>query len=349
MTDHDGIYHELYSNPHMMADLLRQFVTEPWIQNLDLAKMEPVKTKFHVPGLPKRTSDVIWRIPARSESDVYLLVLLEFQSKSDQWMVLRVVVYMCLLWLQLLHEKRIPAQGPLPPLFPVVLYNGDTPWLTPVSLRDLIGLPNDSPLWKYQPDAKFFLIDENRFPIEDLQQRDSLSALVFLVEQCRSPDDLPTLTETIIKWLEFHPEFAELRQSLATMILNAMNVLSGDTSLSTDHPIDLLKVPTMLQTRMEAWRDAKLKEYTQFGWMDGVQIGELRGLHEGEKKGRQKERASALLRILNRRFPNLPAWVEPKILAADLQTLDVWMDRALDTDSLQCVFDDTMANEILLL
>ncbi|MBF0136410.1 MAG: DUF4351 domain-containing protein [Magnetococcus sp. DMHC-1] len=99
----------------------------------------------------------------------------------------------------------------------------------------------------------------------------------------------------------------------------------------------------MLQTRMEAWRDAKLKEYSQFGWMDGVQLGELRGIH----KGRQEERSSVLLRILNRRFPNLPAWVEPKILAADLQTLDVWMDRALDTDSLQHVFDDKASNEAL--
>lgn len=168
MTDHDGIYHQLYEHPAMMADLLREFVDEPWLEDFDLTSMEPVKTKFHVPGLPKRTSDVIWRIPTRSGSDVYLLVLLEFQSKSDRWMILRVIVYMCLLWLQLLHEKLIPAQGPLPPLLPVVLHNGDTPWLTQVRLRDLINLPDDSPLWNYQPDGRFFLIDECRFLPEDL-------------------------------------------------------------------------------------------------------------------------------------------------------------------------------------
>ncbi|MEO5328196.1 MAG: Rpn family recombination-promoting nuclease/putative transposase, partial [Magnetococcus sp. THC-1_WYH] len=139
MTDHDGLYHQLYSHPQMMADLVRQFVSEPWVADLDLDRMEPVKSKFHVPGLPKRESDVIWRIPLRSGADVYLLFMLEFQSEPDRWMILRVLVYMCLLWLQLIHEKKIPSSGPLPPLFPVVLHNGDSPWLTPVRVKDLIG------------------------------------------------------------------------------------------------------------------------------------------------------------------------------------------------------------------
>ncbi|MEO5372615.1 MAG: hypothetical protein H7833_21315, partial [Magnetococcus sp. DMHC-1] len=59
------------------------------------------------------------------------------------------------------------------------------------------------------------------------------------------------LAEAIIVWLGHHPEFAELRQVLAAMLMNAMNILSGESSLPTSSPIDLLKVPTMLQTRME--------------------------------------------------------------------------------------------------
>ncbi|MBF0134623.1 MAG: Rpn family recombination-promoting nuclease/putative transposase [Magnetococcus sp. DMHC-1] len=314
MTDHDGLYHQLYEHPAMMADLMQQFVTEPWVQDLDLARMEPVKTKFQVPGLPKRTSDIIWRIPTKSGSDVYLLVLLELQSKSDRWMVLRVIVYMCLLWLQLLHEKRIPAQGPLPPLFPMVLHNGDTPWLTPVCLQALIDLPDGSPLWKYQPNGRFFLIDECRFLTEDLKRRNSMSALVFRVEQCHSPEDLPMLAEAVIAWLEHHPEFAELRQVLASMLLNAMNVLSSDNSLPTGNPIDLLKVPSMLQTRMETWRDVKQKEWRQEGG------------------------AAILLQILQRRFPDLPTWVATKVLASDLDRLRAWTDLAMDAHSLQDVF-----------
>ncbi|MBF0142050.1 MAG: Rpn family recombination-promoting nuclease/putative transposase [Magnetococcales bacterium] len=72
MSDHDGLYHQLYAHPAMMADLLREFVAEPWVADFDLDRMEPVKTKFHIPGLPKRTGDIIWRASTRAGSDIYL-------------------------------------------------------------------------------------------------------------------------------------------------------------------------------------------------------------------------------------------------------------------------------------
>ncbi|MBF0134835.1 MAG: DUF4351 domain-containing protein [Magnetococcales bacterium] len=57
-------------------------------------------------------------------------------------------------------------------------------------------------------------------------------------------------------------------------------------------------------------------------------------------QGRQEGESAILLRILHRRFPDLPAWVESKVRVASLDTLDVWIDRAIDARSLQDVFDD---------
>ncbi|MEO5328531.1 MAG: Rpn family recombination-promoting nuclease/putative transposase [Magnetococcus sp. THC-1_WYH] len=336
MADHDGLYHQLYSHPRMMADLIRQFVNEPWVADLDLDHMEAIKSKFHVPGLPKRESDIIWRIPLRSGPDVYLLVLLEFQSEPDRWMVLRVLVYMSLLWLQLLHEGKIPASGPLPPLFPVVLHNGDRPWLTPVQLKDLIDLPEGSPLWHYQPDGRFLLIDEGRLPKKDLERQDSLSSLVFLVEQCANPEDLPRLAQAIIAWLEKHPEFSGLRQTLATVLLNAMTTLGGRVPPQEEDPIDLLEIPTMLQTRMEAWKEAwtsqKQQEW-QLEWRkESEQVGEIRGELKGEMR--------ALLHLLRKKLgPDLPSWVDHKLAGATLKEVETWIDRILDAQSLEDVFE----------
>ncbi|MBF0137574.1 MAG: DUF4351 domain-containing protein [Magnetococcus sp. DMHC-1] len=54
----------------------------------------------------------------------------------------------------------------------------------------------------------------------------------------------------------------------------------------------------------------------------------------------QEGEAAILLRILRRRFPDLPAWVESKVLAANLDTLDVWIDRAIDAHLLDDVFKE---------
>ncbi|MBF0125534.1 MAG: Rpn family recombination-promoting nuclease/putative transposase, partial [Magnetococcales bacterium] len=310
-TDHDGIYHQLYQHPLMLEDLVRQFVTEPWVADLDFSRMEPVKTKYQVPEMPKRESDMVWRIPLRSGGAIYLLLLLEFQSKVERWMVLRIIIYLCLLWLELLYEKQIPAGGPLPPVFPAVLYNGDTPWLMPIRLRELIGLPDDSPLWPFQPDGQFFLIDEGRYKKDDLDQRDSLSALVFKIEQCQDPEDLPALIDEVVAWFDRYPEFEELKTVLAHMFQNAIAAMTGDKVDDAKASLGLLEAKSMLQTNMERWRNEKQREWSR----------------DGEIKGERQGGANFLLRLLRRRFPTLPSWVEQKVLDANLDALAEWTDR----------------------
>jgi len=63
-------------------------------------------------------------------------------------MVLRAMVYAGLLRQHLAKEKRLPADGKLPPIPPVVLYNGDRRWAAPLAVRGLVGLPDDSSLWR---------------------------------------------------------------------------------------------------------------------------------------------------------------------------------------------------------
>jgi predicted transposase YdaD len=168
MPDHDALYHRLFSHPGMVAQLLREFDTEPWVADLALDAMERVNAKFHAEDGERRESDVVWRIPLKAGGDAYLLLLLEFQSTQDRWMALRVMVYAGLLWQQIIRERRLTPEGRLPPVFPLVIYNGDTNWTTPASLHALIGLPEGSPLWRWQPDMRYDILDEGAFAEADL-------------------------------------------------------------------------------------------------------------------------------------------------------------------------------------
>ena len=67
-----------------------------------------------------------------------------------------------------MNEKRLPPDGRLPPILPVVLYNGDPRWAAPLALRDLVGLPGDSPLWRWQPAMRYHLMDEGASREDDL-------------------------------------------------------------------------------------------------------------------------------------------------------------------------------------
>jgi hypothetical protein len=313
MSDHDALYHRLFSHPGMVAQLLREFVAEPWLADLDLYGMERVNAKFHSDDGHRRDGDVIWRIPVRGGGDAYLLLLLEFQSTPDRWMALRAMVYVGLLWQHLVKEGRLPADGRLPAVFPVVLYNGDPRWTMPTALRDLVGLPGDSPLWQWQPEMRYHIVDEGAFADSDLATRDSLAALLFRLEHSRQPEQVVALVDEVIDWFRNHTGFEALKPMFA-LLAGRLVKLEDGAAPGVQVSENLLEVRTMLATRAEEWK----QQWRQEGLQEGLQKGE----------------AAMLLRLLERRFGALPGWVSERIAAADTSALEEWSLRILDAKSI---------------
>ena len=69
--------------------------------------------------------------------------------------------------------------------------------------------------------------------------------------------------------------------------------------------------------------------------------GEAKGRAEGVAEGEAKGEAKSLTRLLERRFGPLPAAVKARVDGADLDQLDVWLDRVLDAKNLNAVFGAT--------
>ncbi len=233
-------------------------------------------------------------------------------------MALRVMVYAGLLWQHLRDEKRLLPDGRLPPILPIVLYNGDERWAAPLSLRSLIGLPEGSPLWELQPGICYYVIDEGRYDEADLAQRNSLIALLFRLESLADPGQLPVLTKALSAWFAANPAPERLRKLFIELLSGAIETLAPGMPV----PDNLLGDETMLATRMQAWRE-------------GVEKGaEARG----KLLGRQEGAAALLVRQLERRFGVLPAGVRERVGAAEPAALQTWSLRLLEVSSLDDVF-----------
>jgi hypothetical protein len=293
----------------MVSQLLRDFLAEPWLDDLDLDRMERLNAKFHAETGERREGDMIWRIPRRGGGDTYLMLLLEFQSAPDRWMALRALVYVGLLWQHLVREKQLPPDGRLPPVLPVVVYNGDPRWAMPLALRELVGLPEDTPLWRYQPQMRYHIVDEGAFSEDDLAARDTLAALLFRLEASPDPQRVVVLADAVLAWFGRHPGFEGIRPLFAELLGGLMGPLAPGVRV----PEELLEVRNMLATRAEDWKRQWLQE----------------GRLEGE--------AALLLRLLERRFGALPAAVRDRVAAADAAALDTWSLRVLDAGSLEDV------------
>ena len=91
--EHDHAYKLLFSHPQLVADLLRGFVREDWVQQLDLSSLEPVSGHYVSDDLREREDDCIWRV-RWGQTWLYVYLLLEFQSGIDPFMAVRIMTYL---------------------------------------------------------------------------------------------------------------------------------------------------------------------------------------------------------------------------------------------------------------
>ena len=105
---HDAAYKSLFSHPRMVADLLQGFAAREWSDDLDFKTLEKLPTDYVSDDLRQRHGDSVWRLrlQGQGESWLYLLVMLEFQSTTDPFMAVRMLVYTGLLYQDLIRRGR---------------------------------------------------------------------------------------------------------------------------------------------------------------------------------------------------------------------------------------------------
>jgi hypothetical protein len=75
--------------------------------------------------------------------------------------------------------------------------------------------------------------------------------------------------------------------------------------------------------------------FSQPYYDEGLAEGEARGETRGEAKGKAK----LLTRFLERRFGDVPSYVRERISAANVESIDVWVERAFDAPDLHSIFN----------
>ena len=94
---HDENYERLFAFPRMVEDLLRGFVDDEWVAEVDFSTLQKLSAEYIGDEQRRRHGDTVWRIRHR-EGWLHVQVLLEFQSSADPDMALRILEYTTLLY-----------------------------------------------------------------------------------------------------------------------------------------------------------------------------------------------------------------------------------------------------------
>ena len=329
MGQHDLSYRLFFAHRRMIEDLLREIVGERWVERIDFGSGERVDASFVTPKHENRASDVIWQFRRKDGGEpIYVYVLLEFQSRPDPSMPVRLMVYVSLFYQRLMSRQPAAGWRKLPLVIPIVVYNGWEPWNVATDLGSLIG-ELDPSAEIYRPQLRYRLVDEGGYPLEDLAALSSPVADLFRIERSR---DWWEVRASVHRLRQNIPPADSLREAFETWLRKLILPRLGLSQEEASADLTLEEIETMLAESIDRWN----REIREEGLQEGLQTGLQKGLQEGRQEGE----ARVVLRQLRLKFGPLVSEIEERVRSADADRLLGWSERILTAETLQDVFRD---------
>ncbi|WP_144632532.1 Rpn family recombination-promoting nuclease/putative transposase [Bordetella genomosp. 13] len=332
MTRHDATYKLLFSHPEMIQALLQGFIREPWVGQLDFSSLEKVPASFITDDRRARLGDLAWRVKSSGGQWLYVYVLLEFQSSVEPRMALRMMAYLALFYQDLVRQQAVGAGEVLPPVLPLVLYNGEPAWHAAQDVAQLIApLPGQST--GYRPALRYWLIDQQQWMRDGRMPARNLAAAFFRVERSNTPEEIGNALGELLEcaprsdFSDLHRDFVRwLRHSLLPARMPGARIPQLN---------DMQEARAMLYDTVKGWTQEWLRQGAEQGLQEGLQ----RGLQKGNHEGRQ----AMLRQLLVHRFGPLPVDAQQRLADASAPDLDRWALTMLSAPSLDAVFTQPAA------
>ena len=187
---HDKSYKDLYSKKEIAIDLFKNFVKKEFMEDLKLDDLNLVNKSYISSDYEESESDIVYTAKI-GDTEAIFYILLEFQSKVDYTMPLRLLFYMC----EILREhvknnkqSKSDKNVKIPAIIPIVLYNGKQIWDVPNEFSKMFYNSE-----KFHSGVLNFTYDifdvNNGFTKEELMNKKDATAAIFLLDQKVSPSE----------------------------------------------------------------------------------------------------------------------------------------------------------------
>lgn len=275
---HDTAFKDIFSHPEFVQQLLENFTPDDIGKQLDYSTLTVHPGHYITPLFDEKIEDLVWSVklvpdsPRESETTVYLFLLLEFQSTVDATMPLRMLHYVAAFYHQLVKQKKLHlGKDTLPPVFPFVLYNGEAKWTPPLDMQG-ITQPVPPMLRPYQPQLRYYLLDEKRLADDSLAEIDAPLSGLFSVEKCQDHHAMEAAIKQLLAKTYHHPDRQRIERALVIWLKRHLRHTGFNTTIEDNSRLE--DVPDMLNFEQER------RQWKQEGIQEGMQQGIRRGREE---------------------------------------------------------------------
>ena len=321
---YDQLYKAMYDYPPMVEDLLWFVLSRQhadFLDRLDFTTLRQLPDEIISRNLQPWMIDQAWRVNFVN-SQQYVCIILEFQTRIDPNMGLRMTTYSALLLETLIDEQNCPShKSSYPPIVPIVLYNSEREWNSARDLHQKFILIDDQ-LKDYMPAQRYLLVQEKRELIDPLPPERSLFAGMLAIMHNTDAARVLAAWQAVDGWLD-EAEHGELRQVLADLFLGVAREKFEEFE-QLKEGATMGELNNVLAESMDRWPDK---------W---VQQGRI----EGREEGRMESITMVLHSQLEQKFGTIPESKLEKIESADYEQLERWTGRVIGSTSLSQIFSD---------
>jgi predicted transposase YdaD len=333
---HDAFFKQALADPKLAALFLREHLPSDIAGLLSPEPPEPVPGSFVDEELQQHHTDLLFRIRLKSGPAALAYVLMEHKSSPDPGARLQLLRYVVRVLTRWYDQNEQPL--PLPTVFPLLVHQGPERWTLSCEFADLFGVVPQL-LRSYVPCFRHGLVDLAQIDDRDLSSDISLRAVLKALKYSRRPD-LPDRIDIVLA------EAPVLEEKVLFVILTYLDRIPINAKIKVQETL-LRLVPERRELIM-GWLTQPYYEQgfaeghaqgEAIGEARGEAIGEARGEAIGKAQGEARGEAKVLLRLLEKRFGVIPTALSQRIFAADVSSIEAWVERAFDATDLQSIFD----------
>ncbi len=302
----------------MAQGFFREYLPPTLVRRLNLDTLSISKVSFIEKALREHFSDLLYTVHYR-DRPLYIYLLLEHKSHPWRWVGLQLLGYLLRIWE--LYRKQNPKANKLPPILPLVLYQGKKRWRIAPNFQALIeGL--DDELRPYVPEFRYQLHDLSSWDSQTIQGEVLTRLVLLAMKHVFDPEPKAQLREI----LRLIREVLQQETALELLEVILRYYVQYTQRLDEDDVKQILKVTAAGEELMQTFIDRYIEE------------GERRGRLEGKLEGVQLGEATILLRQIELKFGAISEQDRRRIESAEAETLLKWSERVLTAESLDQLF-----------
>lgn len=312
---HDHFIRMLLSDPEKAGTLLREQLPKVITDLLSSNPPELVDGSFVDKELREHLTDRLFRVKTISGKVALLYGLIEhksFPKRRTAWQLHRYMLRALEQW-----ERENPKWKYLPAIVPFVFYHGRPKWRIP---KEFLALVNAEDGWRpYLLNFQYTVMDVGEIPDMVLSRHPKLRAWLMAAKYATRKGEQITIKESLIALL------AETGEDFYVIIRYIVEVFQ-------DYDEQIVRE---IIRRVRSEEEEKMMSLFA---QDMLAKGRQEGHQEGRQDGRKEEAATILLKLMRRKFSQLPEWVPAKVGAADVELIETWSDNFVFANSVEEVF-----------